>query len=100
MGRCVIPRPIPHVVHVSTATSPGLRRGVAEETSLTHTVGYEAELKYAIAARTRAEELSREPDVLNTLIRQAEKEHGRAGPRAVGGGGRGIPPRLGTAAIG
>jgi phosphoserine phosphatase/nucleoside-diphosphate-sugar epimerase len=73
----------PHVVHVSTSYVAGVCTGVAEEGSLTHTVDYAAELEYAVAARTRAEELSREPDVLNKLLRQAEKEHGRAGRRAV-----------------
>ena len=73
----------PHVVHVSTAFVAGLRRGVAEEVSLTHTVDYETELTSAVAARARAEELSREPAVLTMLMARAEKEHGCAGPRAV-----------------
>ena len=73
----------PHVVHVSTSYVAGVCAGVADEAPLRHTVDYEAELRYAIAARSRAEEASREPDVLSTLLRKAQKEHGSAGPRAV-----------------
>lgn len=73
----------PHVVHVSTSYVAGLRKGVAEERSLDHDVDYRTELRSALAAREAAEEASRRPEVLHPLLRQAEVDHRRAGPRAV-----------------
>ena len=73
----------PHVVHVSTCYVAGLRKGVAEERSLDHDVDHRAELRSALAARTEAEEASRRPDVLGPLLRKADADHRRAGPRAV-----------------
>ncbi|TNC19490.1 HAD-IB family hydrolase [Georgenia sp. 311] len=73
----------PHVVHVSTSYVAGLRKGVAEERSLGHDVDHRAELRSALAAREEAERASRRPEVLQELLRQAEVDHRRAGPRAV-----------------
>src|SRR5690625_638467 len=73
----------PHVVHVSTSYVAGLRKGVAEERSLDHEVDYAAELDSALRARTEAEAASRRPEVLDPLLRAADSEHRRAGPRAV-----------------
>jgi alcohol-forming fatty acyl-CoA reductase len=73
----------PHVVHVSTSYAVGTRRGVAEEESLNHTVDYRSELSHATQSRLRAEEVSRTPEVLETLVRQAHRQCGRAGQRAV-----------------
>ena len=73
----------PHVVHVSTSYVAGLRKGVAEERRLDHDVDHRAELRSALAARDQAEEASRRPETLEQLLRQAEEDHRRAGPRAV-----------------
>lgn len=73
----------PHVVHVSTSYAVGARRGLATETSLGHQVDYADELAHALKARVRADEMSRTPEILDMLLRQARRAHGRAGPRAV-----------------
>ncbi|PFG39172.1 HAD superfamily hydrolase (TIGR01490 family) [Georgenia soli] len=73
----------PHVVHVSTSYVAGLRKGVAEERALDHEIDREVELASAVAAREAAEKESRTPEVLGRLLREAEKEHRRAGARAV-----------------
>lgn len=73
----------PHVVHVSTAYVNGARKGLQSERSLVHDVDWREELEHAMTARTRAEEASRTPEVLGRLLRTAEKEHGRVGPKAV-----------------
>ncbi|MEE6281178.1 HAD-IB family hydrolase [Georgenia sunbinii] len=73
----------PHVVHVSTSYVAGLRKGVAEERALSHTVDREAEMRSALAARAQAEKASRRPDVLGPLLREAQREHRRAGANAV-----------------
>src|SRR5690625_963075 len=73
----------PHVVHVPTSYVAGRRKGVAEERRLAHDVDHRAELRSALAARDQAEEASRRPETLEQLLRQAEEDHRRAGPRAV-----------------
>ncbi|GAA4414727.1 HAD-IB family hydrolase [Georgenia halophila] len=73
----------PHVVHVSTAYVAGLRKGVAEERSLDHSIDRDVELASAVAARTAADDESRTPEVLSRLIDKAKAEHRRAGPQAV-----------------
>src|SRR5690606_27882546 len=73
----------PHVVHVSTSYVAGLVRGVSEERALGHTVDREAELRAALAARAQAEKASRRPEVLGPLLREAQREHRRAGANAV-----------------
>jgi HAD superfamily hydrolase (TIGR01490 family) len=82
--RCLLDSGLdPHVVHVSTSYAVGARRGVAPETSLDHVVDYADELAHAQRARARADEMSRTPEVLDMLLRRAQRAHGRAGPRAV-----------------
>lgn len=73
----------PHVVHVSTSYAAGARRGIADEHSLNHTIDYRAELNYARRARLRADEMSRTAEVLEGLVRQAQRDCGRAGQLAV-----------------
>lgn len=73
----------PHVVHVSTSYVSGLRKGVAEERRLEHDVDHDAEMAAALRARAEVEAASRRPEVLDRLLRRAEVEHRRAGPRAV-----------------
>lgn len=73
----------PHVVHVSTCYVAGLRKGVAEERSLDHTIDRRAETARALAARDEAEAASRRPDVLKPLLAQARAIHRRAGAQAV-----------------
>ena len=85
----------PHVVHVSTSYVAGLRKGVAEERALDHTVDRELEFAHALAAREEAEATSRRPAVLSRLLAEAQAEHRRAGAPGGGGGGRAGPPGLG-----
>jgi HAD superfamily hydrolase (TIGR01490 family) len=73
----------PHVVHVSTSYVAGLRKGVAEERALDHTVDRALEFTHALAAREEAEATSRRPEVLRRLLAEAQAEHRRAGARAV-----------------
>jgi HAD superfamily hydrolase (TIGR01490 family) len=73
----------PHVVHVSTSYVAGLRKGVAEERALDHEIDREVELTSAVAAREAAEKASRSPEVLGRLLHEAQREHRRAGARAV-----------------
>ncbi|MGH8826084.1 MAG: SDR family oxidoreductase [Jiangellaceae bacterium] len=73
----------PHVIHVSTCYVAGLRKGVSEERTLDHEVDREIELSYALAARTEAETVSRNPRVLRKLLDAAQTEHRRAGAQAV-----------------
>ena len=73
----------PHVVHVSTSYVAGLRKGVAEDRSLDHDVHYDVQLRSAIEARAQAETASRRPELLQEMLRQADTDHRRAGPRAV-----------------
>jgi HAD superfamily hydrolase (TIGR01490 family) len=73
----------PHVVHVSTCYVAGLRKGLAEERSLDHTVDVDAEIASAIEAGLVAEAASRQAGVLGPILAQAEQEHRRAGALAV-----------------
>lgn len=73
----------PAVVHVSTTFVAGLRRGIAMEAALDHPVDYACELAFARDARTQAEKLSRTPEILDKLLRDARREHRRAGHIAV-----------------
>lgn len=73
----------PHVVHVSTSYVAGLRKGVAEERSLDHSIDRVTETRLAMAAREKAESASRAPAVLARLTRAARAEHRRAGAQAV-----------------
>ena len=73
----------PHLVHVSTAYVAGSRKGIVPETPLAHDVDWRAELEYALAARPRVEEASRRPETLDTFVRKARAQHGRAGPQEV-----------------
>ncbi|TRW45369.1 HAD-IB family hydrolase [Georgenia yuyongxinii] len=73
----------PHVVHVSTSYVAGLRKGVAEERSLSHQVDHHLEHEQALAARGEAERASRSPEVLRTLLADAQAKHRRAGAGAV-----------------
>lgn len=70
----------PHYVHVSTAYTAGRRRGAILEASVEHNVDWRTEARWGQAMRDRIEETSRSPGVLSRLRREAEREHGRAGP--------------------
>ncbi|HLS02224.1 MAG TPA: SDR family oxidoreductase, partial [Beutenbergiaceae bacterium] len=73
----------PHVVHVSTCYVAGLRKGVAEERSLDHTVDWRVETAKALAARGQMEADSRRAEVLRPMLKQARVTHRRAGSQAV-----------------
>jgi alcohol-forming fatty acyl-CoA reductase len=73
----------PHLVHVSTAYVAGSRKGVVPEAPLDHGIDWQAELDYALAARDRVEEASRRPEQLDSFVKKAKAEHGRAGPQEV-----------------
>ncbi|HQG70904.1 MAG TPA: SDR family oxidoreductase [Rhodoglobus sp.] len=75
----------PHVVHVSTAYVGGIRKGIAPEASLTHTVDWRAEYEAAKSARTRVELESRQPEALRQHLAKARARHGKTGPQAVAG---------------
>ncbi|SEE80791.1 HAD-IB family hydrolase [Ruania alba] len=73
----------PHVVHVSTCYVAGLRKGLAEERSLDHSVDREVEMTRALRARESAEAASRRPQVLDKILAKARATHRRAGAQAV-----------------
>jgi fatty acyl-CoA reductase len=75
----------PHVVHISTAYVGGIRKGIAPEASLTHTVDWRAEYEAARSARVRVENESREPEALRRQLEHAKARHGKTGPQAVAG---------------
>lgn len=75
----------PHVVHISTAYVGGIRKGIAPEASLTHTVDWRAEYEAAKSARIRVENESREPEALRQQLAKAKARHGKTGPQAVAG---------------
>jgi alcohol-forming fatty acyl-CoA reductase len=77
-----LPRP-PHLVHVSTAYVAGVRQGQVHERPLEHSVDWRTEADAALAARREVERLSRRPALLDRLMREAHREHSRAGPQAV-----------------
>jgi fatty acyl-CoA reductase len=69
-----------HYVHISTAYVGGRRRGPVPEGSLDHTVDWRAEAAAGRRLAERIEDGSRSPKVLEKLLAQAERDHGRAGP--------------------
>ena len=73
----------PHLVHVSTAYVAGNRKGVIPEATLDHRVDWRAEAELAIRARADVEAASRKPELLDSFLREARAEHGRAGPQSV-----------------
>jgi alcohol-forming fatty acyl-CoA reductase len=72
-----------HLVHVSTAYVAGIRQGLVHERSLEHQVDWRAEADAAQAARGEVERLSRHPRLLDRFVRDARREHNRAGPQTV-----------------
>ncbi|MFF0018021.1 HAD-IB family hydrolase [Streptomyces sp. NPDC005374] len=72
----------PHVVHVSTAYVSALRKGIVAEQALEHDIDWKSELHHALSAREEAEQLSRAPGVLQSLLDAARTEHGKAGSAA------------------
>jgi fatty acyl-CoA reductase len=75
----------PHVVHISTAYVGGIRKGIAPEASLTHSVDWRAEYEAAKSARVRVELESRQPEALRQQLNKAKARHGKTGPQAVAG---------------
>jgi HAD superfamily hydrolase (TIGR01490 family) len=73
----------PHLVHVSTAYVAGNRKGVIPEATLDHEVDWRTEAELAIRAREDVEAASRKPELLDSFLRKARAEHGRAGPQSV-----------------
>ena len=73
----------PHLVHVSTAYVAGVRKGVIPEATLDHRVDWRAEAELALRARDDVEAASRKPELLDSFLRKARTEHGRAGPQSV-----------------
>jgi fatty acyl-CoA reductase len=73
----------PHVVHVSTAYVAGLTKGVVPEATLEHRVAWRAEGQAAMEARRTVEDASRKPEMLDSFVARARREHVRAGPMTV-----------------
>jgi alcohol-forming fatty acyl-CoA reductase len=73
----------PHLVHVSTAYVAGNRKGVIPEATLDHKVDWRSEAELALRARQDVEAASRKPELLDSFLRKARAEHGRAGPQSV-----------------
>jgi alcohol-forming fatty acyl-CoA reductase len=73
----------PALVHVSTAYVAGVRKGVIPEGPLDHRVDYRLELELAMEARHEVEAASRKPEMLQSFLDAARKEHERAGPTTV-----------------
>ncbi len=73
----------PHIIHTSTAYVAGMTKGIIPEGPLQHRIDWRAELEYALAARGEAEDSSRRPEMLDSFMAAAKKEHQRAGPMAV-----------------
>jgi len=73
----------PHLLHVSTAYVAGVRKGVIPEATLDHRVDWRTEAELALGARADVEAASRKPELLDSLLAKARKEHGRAGPQSV-----------------
>jgi HAD superfamily hydrolase (TIGR01490 family) len=73
----------PHLLHVSTAYVAGNRKGVIPEATLDHDVDWRAEAELALRARDDVEAASRKPELLDSFLRKARAEHGRAGPQSV-----------------
>jgi HAD superfamily hydrolase (TIGR01490 family) len=73
----------PHLVHVSTAYVAGSKKGVIPEATLDHRVDWRTEADLALQARRDVEAASRRPELLNSFLDKAKKEHSRAGPQTV-----------------
>lgn len=73
----------PHLLHVSTAYVAGVRKGVISEATLDHRVNWRLEADLALKARADVEAASRKPEILDSFLAKARKEHGRAGPQSV-----------------
>ena len=73
----------PHLLHVSTAYVAGVRKGVIPEATLDHRVDWRTEADLALQARADVEAASRKPELLDSFLSKARKEHGRAGPQSV-----------------
>jgi HAD superfamily hydrolase (TIGR01490 family) len=73
----------PHVVHVSTAYVAGVQKGVIPEATLDHRVDWQMEADLALRARRDVEAQSRRPEILESFMAKARKEHSRAGPTTV-----------------
>jgi fatty acyl-CoA reductase len=73
----------PHLLHVSTAYVAGNRKGVIPEDTLDHRVDWRTEAELALQARKDVEAASRKPELLDSFLRKARAEHGRAGPQSV-----------------
>jgi HAD superfamily hydrolase (TIGR01490 family) len=73
----------PHLVHVSTAYVAGSRKGVIPEATLDHRVDWRTEADLALRARRDVEAASRRPEILESFLAKAKKEHSRAGPQTV-----------------
>jgi HAD superfamily hydrolase (TIGR01490 family) len=73
----------PHLVHISTAYVAGVRKGVIPEATLDHRVDWRTEAELALQARRDVEAQSRKPELLDSFLRKARDEHGRAGPQSV-----------------
>ncbi|WP_058234676.1 HAD-IB family hydrolase [Devriesea agamarum] len=73
----------PHVIHVSTAYVGGISKGLRQEGSLVHDVDWRAEYSAALGARERAEQESRRPENLRSLMKAARARDGKMGPKAV-----------------
>ncbi len=73
----------PHLLHVSTAYVAGNRKGVIPEATLDHRVDWRVEAELALQARKDVEAASRKPELLDSFLRRARAEHGRAGPQSV-----------------
>jgi alcohol-forming fatty acyl-CoA reductase len=73
----------PHLLHVSTAYVAGMRKGVIPETTLDHRVDWRTEADLALRAREDVEAGSRKPELLDSFLKKARSEHGRAGPQSV-----------------
>jgi fatty acyl-CoA reductase len=73
----------PHLVHVSTAYVAGLRTGHVAEGRLDHVVDWEVEASAAGRLRNAVEDESRSAPLLEKLLTEARKEHGRSGHQTV-----------------
>lgn len=73
----------PHVLHVSTAYVAGLRSGWVPEGRHPHTVDWRTEASAAEGLRARAEADSRTPEVLASLLADAKRARGAAGPQEI-----------------
>ncbi|WP_432500019.1 SDR family oxidoreductase [Kineococcus gynurae] len=76
----------PHYVHVSTAYVGGRRRGSVPERAVDHTVDWRSEAAAGARVAERIEEDSRTEAMLRRFLREAERDHGRAGPLSVAAG--------------